>query len=353
MKLAFYITGHGFGHATRAVSVMKALIQRFPGIHLYIRTLAPEQIFYALGEGDYEFEPVQLDTGGFERNVLFTDVERTVSVAQKFYENTEPIIASEVDFLKKNSIDTVLFDVPPMAAEIAHRAGIPSIACTNFSWDVIYEDYPGAESLVELFRQWHSKTTLALEIPLGHSLTSFPRRERIPIIARQSQANRREVREQLGVHDDQIVVLTAFRGAELHGNPLECLDERILFLGFGELPGKSVHLLDEQWQFRFPDLVLAADVVLSKPGYGIVSECIANQSAFLHLPREGFAETAPMLADMQGLLPFASIELDELNSHVLQEKIHQLAEPPFQWPNTPLNGADVAAEMVGEVFRKK
>ena len=351
MKLAVYITGHGFGHATRAVSVMKALILRFPGIHLYIRTLAPEQIFHALGKENYELEPIQLDTGGFERNVLFTDVERTVSEALKFYPQAETVIASEVEFIQKNSIEGVLFDVPPMAAEIAHRAGIPSIAYANFTWDVIYEDYPGAESLVELFRQWQAKTTLALEIPLGHPVTVFPRRERIPIIARQSQANRREVRDQLGVHDHQIVVLTAFRGAELHGNPLECLDDRILFLGFGELPGKSVRLLDDQWQFRFPDLVLACDVVLSKPGYGIVSECIANQSAFLHLPRQGFAETAPMLADMKGLLPFASIELDELNSPVLQEKIHQLTEIPFLWPDTPVNGAEVAAEWVGTLLK--
>jgi hypothetical protein len=36
----------------------------------------------------------------------------------------------------------------------------------------------------------------------------------------------------------------------------------------------------------YPDLVAAADVVVSKPGYGIVSECVANgDAAALHLAR--------------------------------------------------------------------
>ena len=41
---------------------------------------------------------------------------------------------------------------------------------------------------------------------------------------------------------------------------------------------------------RYEDLVRAADVVVTKPGYGIIAECIANDSAILYTDRGRFAE---------------------------------------------------------------
>ncbi len=40
----------------------------------------------------------------------------------------------------------------------------------------------------------------------------------------------------------------------------------------------------------YQDLVAAADVVVSKPGYGIVSECVANGTALLYTSRGRFIE---------------------------------------------------------------
>ena len=40
---------------------------------------------------------------------------------------------------------------------------------------------------------------------------------------------------------------------------------------------------------RYEDLVRAVDVVLTKPGYGIISECIANDTAMVYTSRGRFA----------------------------------------------------------------
>ena len=51
-------------------------------------------------------------------------------------------------------------------------------------------------------------------------------------------------------------------------------------------------------QLRYEDLVAAADVVVSKPGYGIVSECIANDTALLYTSRGRLIEYDVMVAEM-------------------------------------------------------
>ena len=42
--------------------------------------------------------------------------------------------------------------------------------------------------------------------------------------------------------------------------------------------------------YRYEDLVRAVDVVVTKPGYGIISECLANDTALLYTSRGDFRE---------------------------------------------------------------
>ncbi len=53
---------------------------------------------------------------------------------------------------------------------------------------------------------------------------------------------------------------------------------------------------------HYQDLVAAADVVVSKPGYGIVSECVANGTALLYTSRGRFAEYDVFVSEMSQYL---------------------------------------------------
>ena len=64
--------------------------------------------------------------------------------------------------------------------------------------------------------------------------------------------------------------------------------------------------------FRYPDLVAASDVVISKPGYGIISECIANGAALLYTSRGHFAEYDVLVSGMPRFLRCRFIAQDDL-----------------------------------------
>ena len=63
---------------------------------------------------------------------------------------------------------------------------------------------------------------------------------------------------------------------------------------------------------KYEDLVAAADVVVSKPGYGIVSECVANGTALLYTSRGRFAEYDVMVAEMPRMLRCRHISREDL-----------------------------------------
>src|SRR5205814_7346565 len=50
--------------------------------------------------------------------------------------------------------------------------------------------------------------------------------------------------------------------------------------------------------FRYEDLVAAADVVVTKPGYGIIAECAASGPAILYTSRGDFREYEVLVREM-------------------------------------------------------
>jgi hypothetical protein len=51
-------------------------------------------------------------------------------------------------------------------------------------------------------------------------------------------------------------------------------------------------------RIRYEDLVGAVDIVASKPGYGIISECAANGTALLYTDRGRFCEYEVLVREM-------------------------------------------------------
>ena len=63
---------------------------------------------------------------------------------------------------------------------------------------------------------------------------------------------------------------------------------------------------------RYEDLVGAAEAVVTKPGYGIISECIANDTAILYTSRGHFPEYDVLVEEMPKYLRSAFISHDDL-----------------------------------------
>ena len=59
----FYISGHGFGHAVRQITVINALSEVAPDLRVIVRTTAPAWLFERTIRGTIELLPGETDTG--------------------------------------------------------------------------------------------------------------------------------------------------------------------------------------------------------------------------------------------------------------------------------------------------
>jgi L-arabinokinase len=91
---------------------------------------------------------------------------------------------------------------------------------------------------------------------------------------------------------------------------------------------------------------------VTKPGYGIVSECIANETAILYTPRGHFPEYDVLVEQMPKYLQSAAISQDDLLSGEWESAMGKLLAQPKPKKKVETNGADVAADALLKALDK-
>lgn len=342
MRIVIYISGHGLGHAVRAIEVMWALVRRRPDARIVVRTSAPAWLFRRSAPEQIELHEVAVDTGMVQVDSLQLDEERSAVEAARFYADFDRRADAEARLIRERAATVVVGDIPPLAFAAAARAAVPSVAIGNFTWDWIYHASPAVERLapkvVPTIRDAYAQATAALRLPLHGGFDAMaPVTRDIPFIARRSRRERAAVRGILGVPSDRPAVLVSFGGygADL---PVEAV-RRTAPLTILTPPREPEGLLYE-------DIVAASDVVVSKPGYGIVSDCVANGAALLYTSRGRFAEYDVFARDMPRYLRCRFISQEDLRAGRWADAVEALLAqtPPPERPR--LDGADVAATQV-------
>src|SRR5262245_5379377 len=141
MTVVVYISGHGFGHATRTLEVINQLLERRPDCEVIVRSSVPRWFIERTIRGAADVQSCQTDTGVAQIDSLILDEAETASRAATFYSTFAARVTEEAARLRRVRADAVVGDVPPLAFAAADRAYIPSIALGNFTWDWIYEGY--------------------------------------------------------------------------------------------------------------------------------------------------------------------------------------------------------------------
>jgi hypothetical protein len=365
MLVVWYTSGHGFGHASRDVEIINAIRRRDPDCRIVLRTEVAPWLLRGSASTAIEVQRAEVDTGMAQVDSLTIDHELTAKRAAAFYATFDASVEAEARVLSELKADLVVGDIPPLAFAAAERAAVASVAVGNFTWDWIYEGSPAFEPLapgvLPRIRRAYAAATLALRLPFCGGFAPMQAVTRdIPLVARTSELGRAETRRRLGLRADATIVLPSFGGAGLE-LPYEAIaagcgctllvtdaprpsnaDQRLRIVGEHERSALRL---------RYEDLVAAADIVVSKPGYGIVSECIANGTALLFSSRARFAEEEVFRLEMPRVLRCQYIEPERLKAGDWRQAIGVLLDrpPPPQAMRT--DGAPAAADAILAVAR--
>lgn len=355
-SIVYYISSHGYGHAARQQAVIRLLSER--GIPVYVRTAAPQKFFAFPG---VHYHRAHYDIGVIQPGTLQVDPAATLHWYQRFLQEQEALVTEEAAFLQAQNVGLVVSDMPPVAFEIAARAGLPSVALTHFTWDWVYTHYldacPAFAPVIERIRASYGRATLALQLPFAHEFDMFPRVEPSPLIINAATRPREQARAEMHVPPAARMALLTMGGHDWAFAGLQGLYERtgwVFLVTPGAWPQVAGHpafrLIPDDYD-GYHNLIAAADIVVGKAGGSTVAECIGHRTPFLYTLNADWRENE-LLHD--ALCRFANsrfVEKHEFERGDWAHLLDELVTQPFTWPRIATNGAEAAAARLCELLQ--
>ncbi len=353
-SLAVYVSSHGFGHATRVAEVIAGFFEYVPRCAVHLRTTAPSWLFPA-HDARLRMDSVATDVGMVQPHGLEIDFEATITRLDELEARWRERVAAEATWLDDVGAGLVLGDVPPLAFAAAAHAGIPSVALCNFSWDWIYGSYqnrdPRFAAHAERAAGCYTTARRLYRLPFHAPAPSFAARVDVPLIARRCPLPRREARRRLGLPLEGPLVLLSFGG---FGSPA------IEVSRFAEIRGvcfvateacanapSNLTCLDRPG-LDYAMLLRASDVVLTKPGWGILAASLVNGVRVLYATRDDFPETPILVRALQAHATAQQITPTEVANGEIRAPLEALLARPVAETHLAANGAARVAELLAE-----
>lgn len=357
-RVLFYVSGHGYGHCVRMVEVIRALLHADPGCHVFVRTIAPPSLFDGLPNALVQVDPVNMDTGVVEdQHALRIDVAETVKKLEAFLENKDAIVDAEVDFASREKISLIVADIPYLAGEVAHRAGVPCLAIANFTWDWIYEPYlaahPHRDRLLNDIREGYRKMGCLLRLPFHHEVDVFREVIDVPLVVRKSERTPVEIFRAMRLEpaDGRQLVLLAARdpmsiSALAHAAKQGRDFVFVCFQPSSDLLPENTQCVTIGPELTFSDVIRVCDFAITKLGYGMLAECIASRTALLFPTRSGFPEDAMLRAGAARYLRARELSQDDYEEGRWTQALRKLDHTSTPDESLSMDGARVCAENI-------
>ncbi len=352
-KIAYYITAHGYGHGARSCDILNALHTAAPDVPIIVKTDLPAGFMASRLLPGIEVRPGAFDLGLIQKDSIHVDLDASLDSLTRLYQRERKLIDQEKLFMAAENIGVVVADIPAIPLAAAQESGIPNIGCSNFGWNWIYSEFvdrdPRWQFFVNKFADVYRRTDLLLKQPFSESMEVFPHIIDLPLLAKPGTARRGLIAESTGADPEKPWVLLSFTSLNL---PPQAIDRmahlrRCAIFTVEPLDWKheGIHCLSRSL-LSFADIMASIDYVVTKPGFGIVSECIANNKPIIYSDRKNFLEYPVLVAAIEQYCRRAFIPNAELYAGDLDRALTAVENAPPPKAEIARGGAETAANEI-------
>ena len=353
-RFAFFVTPHGFGHASRAVAVAESLTRRLPTCQFEFFTTVPKHHIAASVE-NFHYQTLDCDIGLVQIDALRVDLSKTLQRLNSFLPFDPTEVQRLVDYLKHQCCIAVISDISPLGLQVARAAALPSVLIENFTWDWIYQGYalryPEMGNHAAYLSSIFACADLHLQCqPICHTkpdgvLTSP--------VSRRFQKDPATVRSQLGLSLATKMVFISMGGTPHSLPDLEMLAKHygdIAFVIAGHYPTRvtpsNIRLLPIDTPLFHPDLVRSANVVIGKVGYSTIAEVYQAGVPFGYFSRRKSPEMPPLLSFLKENIQGIHFTDDDYQTNAWLDHLSTLLSMPNIDRSKEPNGADQCADEI-------
>ncbi|KAH9957447.1 hypothetical protein BC827DRAFT_1225936 [Russula dissimulans] len=136
--LAYYCSGHGFGHATRVSAFARHILSLEESHTVYLISSAPKRVFSTATDLGAIYRNAEIDPVILQPLAYHVDRQKSLRVLESFLDKKGQKVEEEAQWLREINANCVLSDAAFLAFLAAHNARIPSVLITNFTFDSIY-----------------------------------------------------------------------------------------------------------------------------------------------------------------------------------------------------------------------
>ncbi len=291
MKILYYVTDHGLGHASRTVAIIRELKKK--KIQIIVRSNDPFGFLkISLPEieiisGQTDFQPVMS-----KKNDMTFNEPKTRTNLSNWINKMPALIKKESVIIKKIKPNIIISDISFMAILAASENKITSILVSSFVWN---ESLKISNNLKDYIKNSYKNADVILRLSLGTPV-DFQNVHKMGVVARHSTLSRKQIRKDLGIKPNEQLVLVSLSGKEKiqlkHSKNIKILD----VADYSTIKKSSMKNHTEG-----QNLVTAADLVICKCGYGFVSECLTSKTRFFYILESKHAEANSIHKELQKL----------------------------------------------------
>ena len=297
-NICFYISDYGYGHASRDIAIVRQILNAFTDVKIFVKTDSPFHfVRQSLLQKNVEVIQTKNDIGVvFKENSVNVDIERTKKMLEEWLALWNGYIQSERRFCETHEVDLILSDIVPQPFIVADELDIPSIAISNFTWHYIFYNLFGDTPATEQIKEAYQCADIALVLPFNEDMDflKFKKKKEISLVSREITVDREEMRRRHGVRDNELLVYVgvgiSFDPAYMRNmKKIDVSNVKFLVSSNAELPfGEAIKIPNNETETQ--NYIAMCDLVVSKTGYGTVSEAVRAKIPTFLLKRGGFKE---------------------------------------------------------------
>lgn len=352
--LAVYISHHGFGHGAQTTSVLDALVNIVPDVRLTVVTALPDTFLRSRIRHPFQLRRNSFDFGLAMQSAFEVIREDTLLRYRELHENWLDRVNEETAWLRSVRPDAVLSNVAYLPLAAAKRAKVAAAGMSSLNWaDIFCHYFPETEhrTIFGQMQDAYAGADMFIQLTPTMPMHWLPNRKKVDPVATIGHSRQKELRRRLGLDQHTKIILVSFGGIEgsfsLERWPRR--DDVFWLMPHSWHPSREDMASCEELDFTFLQLMCSSDVVVTKLGYGMVSETACNGVPVIFCERGDWPEEPFLKEWLLNNNRTVFVPRSALASNQLLDAIDQVEKSPA--PDRPQpTGAVEAANLLSGVI---